>query len=682
MNAGFGIICSVLEKSMAQKFLKRKPHKVTPTDAGNRKRIPRAKRVAEGDALAGVGTGDGRYPPAEGCPRSGCPSRGAVAPRTPSAVLVGTYKEGQLAWIKRHGIYNYPVKEEDFSRVERVDRVEGERGTGNGERGTVGIPQPKAVREADALAGVRDDPIAPLARVKELWLYADTKGTRHVFEAEFVGIKTRDELVDEYSYPSSGAFNAETQRRRGGRAGAHPALSPLRGSLRSEDMRTPHGSSYYVFKTKYLEYGTRIDDPFVIARAADFGGRSAKVKKAIEQFKADGEFAPLEHYLPSDLAKVPRNRLRVCEAAAQYYFWDMPNMKDQKPTVPFPPPKYPKFTFIDLFAGIGGFRLAMQAHGGECVFSSEWDAKAQETYSANFGDVPYGDITKKETKNAIPDKIDVVCAGFPCQAFSMAGKRMGFDDNYKGMCRGTLFREVVEICEKHKPKVAFCENVKGLLIHDKGRTLKVIKGAFEEIGYHFYYTVLNSKDFGVPQHRERLYMIALRNDIVARLSGGNEKWTFPFPKPTGESVTLQSIREYDVPARYYLSTTYVETLRRHKAHHEALGHGFGYQIRDWSGTSGAIVCGGMGREGNLVIDKTDRKLVPETHIKGTINTEGIRKMTPREWARLQGFPEDFRFVLSDVHLYKQFGNSVTIPVIKAIANEIEKEVCNDQFESQ
>ena len=353
----------------------------------------------------------------------------------------------------------------------------------------------------------------------------------------------------------------------------------------------------------------------------------------------------------------------------QMEFWKIgDNVETTK--VPFPGPKKPKFTFIDLFAGIGGFRLAMQACGGQCVYSSEFDPPAQKTYAANFGDVPYGDITKKETKDAIPGEFDIVCAGFPCQAFSLAGKRMGFNDNYKGLCRGTLFKEVVEICENHKPKAVFCENVKGLLIHDRGRTLQVIKGAFEEIGYKFFYQVLNSKDFGVPQHRERVYMVAFRNDIVEKLSGGNGDWSFPFPKPTGITVSLQDIRETNVPARYYLSDVYMETLRRHRARHEAKGHGFGFEIRDWKGIAGAIVCGGMGRERNLVIDKTKRKLVPETHIKGKINEEGIRKMTPREWARLQGFPENYKFVLSDVHLYKQFGNSVSVPVIEAISRQI------------
>ena len=217
---------------MAQRLLKRKPHKVTP----GRARSPSA-------------------PP---------PAGGSRTCSTASAVLVGTYKAKQLAWIKRHGIYNYPVKDGD---------------------------------EFDEKS---------FASIKELWLYADVKGTRHVFEAEFIGIKTREELISEYGYPDGNVLAAKN------------AKSAKNGRARTP--AAPHGSCYYVFKTKYLEYGPRLDDPFVIARTADFGGRSAKVKKAFEQFKADGEFAPLEHYLPSDLARIPRNRLRVCEAAVQCHF--------------------------------------------------------------------------------------------------------------------------------------------------------------------------------------------------------------------------------------------------------------------------------------------------------------------------------------------------------------------------
>ena len=321
---------------------------------------------------------------------------------------------------------------------------------------------------------------------------------------------------------------------------------------------------------------------------------------------------------------------------------------------------------IDLFAGIGGIRLGFEkafAEKIETVFVSEWDAYAQKTYQANFSDgfEIAGDITKI-SETDIP-KFDICLAGFPCQAFSLAGKRMGFDDDYKGKCRGTLFLDVIRICEYHKPMVIFCENVKGLTIHDHGRTFKVIKGAFEQIGYVVFDKVLNSKDYGVPQNRERIYLVCFRKDIDCT--------GFSFPSPVGEMKRIIDILENaPVPSKYYLSDVYVDTLRKHRARHEAAGHGFGYEIRNLDGIAGAIVCGGMGRERNLIIDHREHDKIPTTRIKGVINKEDIRKMTPREWARLQGFPDTYKLILADTHLYKQFGNSVTVNVIEAIAVKI------------
>lgn len=321
---------------------------------------------------------------------------------------------------------------------------------------------------------------------------------------------------------------------------------------------------------------------------------------------------------------------------------------------------------IDLFAGIGGIRLGFEKAFGsdiETVFASEWDEYAQKTYSLNFKDAfPIaGDITKIAEAD-VPD-FDICLAGFPCQAFSLAGKRMGFADDYKGMCRGTLFQDVVRICEYHKPKVIFCENVKGLTIHDKGRTFKVITKAFEQIGYTVHSKILNSRDFGVPQNRERIYIVCFRNDIDS--SG------FSFPEPTDQTKCIADIlEEAPISPKYYLSSVYLETLRRHKARHEAKGHGFGYEIRPLDGIAGAIVCGGMGRERNLIVDERPHSMVPVTRIQGGVNQENVRKLTPREWARLQGFPDSYKLELSDTHLYKQFGNSVTVNVIAAIAEKI------------
>ena len=328
---------------------------------------------------------------------------------------------------------------------------------------------------------------------------------------------------------------------------------------------------------------------------------------------------------------------------------------------------------IDLFAGIGGIRKGFENAFGEnieTVFVRAWDEHAQKTYRINYKDsFPIaGDITQISEED-VPE-FDICLAGFPCQAFSLAGKKKGFEDDYKGLCRGTLFQDVVRICEFRKPKVIFCENVKGLIIHDKGRTFKIIKKAFEQIGYKVYDQILNSNDFGDPQNRERIYIVAFRNDIDSR--------KFSFPVGNCSNTCIKDIMEKEpVSVKYYLSTTYIDTLKRHKERHMAKGNGFGYKIRSLDGQAGAIVCGGMGRERNLIVDDRLTNFKPVTHIKGEVNREGIRKMTPREWARLQGFPDDFKLELADTHLYKQLGNSVTVNVIEAIANQIKEVLEND-----
>lgn len=335
-----------------------------------------------------------------------------------------------------------------------------------------------------------------------------------------------------------------------------------------------------------------------------------------------------------------------------------------------------KLKSIDLFAGIGGIRLGFdQAFGKEIqtVFVSEWDSSCQKTYKTNFCDnfEIAGDITKIDEKD-IP-VFDICLAGFPCQAFSIAGKRKGFRDDFKGMSRGTLFFDVARICSEHKPKVIFCENVKGLINHDRGLTFKVILGTFEQIGYKVFHWILNSKDFGVPQNRERVYIVAFRKDIASD--------EFPPPEARAEKKCIEDILDpAPIPSKYYLSDVYLDTLKRHKAYHESLGHGFGYEVRDLKGIAGTIVCGGMGRERNLIIDTREHSIVPMTHIKGKINKDNIRKMTPREWARLQGFPDTFLMPLADTQMYKQFGNSVTVPVIKAIAEKIKEVLDNASLE--
>lgn len=337
--------------------------------------------------------------------------------------------------------------------------------------------------------------------------------------------------------------------------------------------------------------------------------------------------------------------------------------------VPFPGPKNPKFTFIDLFAGIGGFRMAFQNLGGQCVFSSEWDAQAQKTYFANYGEVPFGDITSEQTKQYIPDNFDILCAGFPCQAFSLAGKRLGFEET-----RGTLFFDVAEILRRKQPKAFFLENVKGLAIHDKGKTLKTILNTLDEIGYTVVPPqIVNAMYFGVPQHRERIYIVGFRKDL------GIKPEDFSYPEQKEVTKHFIDIREKDpVPSKYYLSTTYVDTLVRHKARHESKGNGFGYAIVGDNEVANAIVVGGMGRERNIVIDTRQTDLTPTTRIKGEYNKDGWRRMTPREWGALQGYPvydngdgsPVFQIPVADASAYKQFGNSVAVPAIQATAQQL------------
>ncbi len=328
--------------------------------------------------------------------------------------------------------------------------------------------------------------------------------------------------------------------------------------------------------------------------------------------------------------------------------------------VPFPNPKEYKFKFIDLFAGIGGFRIAMQSLGGTCVFSSEWDKEAQKTYKANFGETPFGDLTLDITKSHVPVEFDILCAGFPCQAFSIAGKRGGFNDT-----RGTLFFDVAEIIQAKQPKALFLENVKGLRSHDKGKTLETILNVLRnDLGYYVPDPeVVNARNFGVPQNRERLYIIGIRGDLNIS--------NFDYPSPEDQSAIFSDVKEKSVPpTKYYLSTQYLQTLVNHKARHESKGNGFGYEIIADDGVANAIVVGGMGRERNLVIDNRITDFTPTTHIKGVVNRQGIRKMTPREWARLQGFPDSYIIPVADASAYKQFGNSVAVPAIRATAKKL------------
>jgi DNA (cytosine-5)-methyltransferase 1 len=319
----------------------------------------------------------------------------------------------------------------------------------------------------------------------------------------------------------------------------------------------------------------------------------------------------------------------------------------------FPTPTNPKFTFIDLFAGIGGFRLAMQRLQGECVFSSEWDAMAQRTYYANFGEIPFGDITKEETKKWIPKKFDVLCAGFPCQPFSIAGvskknslgRKHGFDDEKQG----NLFFHIAEIIEKHRPQAFFLENVKNLVSHDKGNTFKIIKQTLLDLGYSFHSKVLNGKHF-VPQHRERTFMVGFDSKIF------NYKEEFQFPELPPPTKKVIDILEKKVDSKYTLTDHLWKYLQDYAKKHKELGNGFGFGLVDLNGTT-RTMSARYYKDGSEI-------LIPQKN-------KNPRRLSIRESARLQGYPD--HYVVDAVSMnqaYRQFGNSVVVPLIEAIGEKI------------
>ena len=338
----------------------------------------------------------------------------------------------------------------------------------------------------------------------------------------------------------------------------------------------------------------------------------------------------------------------------------------------------PRFTFVDLFAGIGGMRLAAESEGGRCVGSIEIDKRCIDTYQRNFGDDPTGDITEIDPQS-ISDH-DLLLAGFPCQAFSIAGLKGGFEDT-----RGTLFRNVAEIISEKQPDAFILENVKGLVSHDKRNTLAVILNTLigDPVGYHlvqpsglsklkgYGWSVLNALDFGVPQNRERIFIVGFKDPMAA------DRFRFPGPiTPAGVGTSLQAVLEdgpkwkTPVHARHFISDKYLKGLRRHRDHHESIGQGFGFEVRDHDSYANALVGGGMGRERNLIKAQMDPQVGTLDTLKSPRNDESLRRMTPREWARLQGFPEWFEPHHAETHAYKQFGNSVAVPNVAAVVKAV------------
>lgn len=311
---------------------------------------------------------------------------------------------------------------------------------------------------------------------------------------------------------------------------------------------------------------------------------------------------------------------------------------------PFPNPEDAKYNMIDLFAGIGGTRLGFQLHGiVKSVFSSEWDKFSQKTYYANFGETPQGDITKINETD-IPCH-DILVAGFPCQAFSQAGLRKGFDD-----ARGTLFFDIARILKAKRPKSFLLENVRNLKSHDKGRTFKVIKNTLEELGYEIFHETLKARDFGVPQNRERIYIVGF--DKKNYPHGVN----FNFPEPPMIETQVGDILEDYVDGKYTISDRLWAGHQRRKKEHKQRGNGFGYTLFDHDSPYTNTISARYYKDGSEILIKQENK--------------NPRKITPREASRLQGFPKEFIIPVSDTQAYKQFGNSVSVPVVYAIAENV------------
>lgn len=303
-----------------------------------------------------------------------------------------------------------------------------------------------------------------------------------------------------------------------------------------------------------------------------------------------------------------------------------------------------EYRFIDLFAGIGGIRIGFEnvfKEKSKFVFSSELDKYAQKAYYENYDEIPFGDITKIHEKEVPPH--DIILAGFPCQAFSIAGHKKGFEDT-----RGTLFFDVARIINEHKPKVVFLENVKNLKNHNNGNTFNTIKSTLEDMGYNVFNDILNAKDFGVPQNRERIYIIGFLDHSI----------NFKFPKPLNKEIRVADILDDNVDDRYTLSDKLWMGHQRRKKEHKEKGNGFGYSLFTHDSPYTSTISARYYKDGSEILIYQENK--------------NPRKLTPREAARLQGFPEEFNIVVSDTQAYKQFGNSVSVPVIEALAKEIYK----------
>lgn len=313
------------------------------------------------------------------------------------------------------------------------------------------------------------------------------------------------------------------------------------------------------------------------------------------------------------------------------------------------------FTFIDLFAGIGGMRLGFEAAGGHCVYSNEWDKYSKQTYFANFSELPADDITKVDEKE-IPNH-DILVAGFPCQPFSIAGvskkNSLGRETGFEDKTQGTLFFDVCRIIKEKRPKAFLLENVKNLTSHDKGKTFRIIQEALKELNYHVFYKVLDGKHF-VPQHRERIFIVGFDKERYGEDVDFDFSLEEKSPKPL-----IKDILEKEVADKYTLSDKLWLYLREYAEKHKKKGNGFGFGMADLEGVSRTLSARYY-KDGSEI-------LIPQ-------EGKNPRKLTPRECARLQGFPESFKIPVSDTRAYMQFGNSVVVPLVEQIAKKIVKKI--------
>lgn len=309
------------------------------------------------------------------------------------------------------------------------------------------------------------------------------------------------------------------------------------------------------------------------------------------------------------------------------------------------------YTFIDLFAGIGGMRLAFESAGGHCVYSNEWNKYSQQTYYANFGVQPEGDITKVQAED-IPDH-DILVAGFPCQPFSIAGvskkNSLGRATGFEDKTQGTLFFDICRILKAKRPKAFMLENVKNLCSHDKGRTFKIIQESLKELNYDVFFQVIDGKGY-VPQHRERIVIVGFDK----KRYGENIDFSFNL-HPLKKQPIVRDILEKNVDDKYTLSDKLWMYLQNYAAKHKAAGNGFGYGIAPLDGVTRTISARYY-KDGSEILIEQDNK--------------NPRRLTPRECARLQGFPDSFKIPVSDTQAYRQFGNSVVVPLMSDVAGLI------------